>query len=80
MCRDAALLDNGAGAGQSVVIRLELQVAGQSLTGRASDATGVEREFSGWIGMVAAVDALLSRPAPAAADQHPIRAAEEENG
>jgi hypothetical protein len=63
--------------GQTVVIRLVLHLADQSLTGRASDATGVVKDFTGWMGMVAAVDALLPRHAPAAPDQHPIRAADE---
>jgi hypothetical protein len=62
---------------QTIVIRLELHVADGSLTGRASDASGAVREFTGWMGMVAALDALLSRSAPAAPDQHPIRSAQE---
>ena len=52
--------------GQTVVIRLELHLADQSLTGRASAPTGAAREFAGWMGMVAAVDALLAPRAPAA--------------
>jgi hypothetical protein len=46
---------------QTVVIRLELQLADGSLTGRASDGAGAgaAREFTGWMGLVAAIDALL---------------------
>ena len=50
---------------QTVVIRLELHVADDTLTGRASDATGATKEFSGWLGLTSAVDALLQgTPAP----------------
>jgi hypothetical protein len=49
---------------QTVVIRLELDLADDSLTGRASDGTGAAREFAGWLGLVAAIDALLVRNAP----------------
>jgi hypothetical protein len=45
---------------QAVVIRLELHVDGDSLTGRASDGTRPAREFVGWLGLVAAIDALLT--------------------
>jgi hypothetical protein len=65
---------------QAVVIRLELHVADESLTGRASDGTGAVREFAGWMGMVAAVDALLSQPAPPSPGQHPIRAPQQPDG
>jgi hypothetical protein len=52
--------------GQTVVIRLELKPDHDSLTGRASDASGAVREFVGWMGLVAAIDALVpgSSPAP----------------
>jgi hypothetical protein len=51
-------------AHQDVVIRLELHLADDSLTGRASDGTGAAREFVGWLGLVAAIDALLAGTAP----------------
>jgi len=50
-----------------VVIRLELQLADDSLTGRASDGTGTSREFAGWMGLVAAIDALVRGNSPATA-------------
>lgn len=49
---------------QTVVIRLELHLADDSLTGRASDGAGAAREFVGWLGLVAAIDALLPGNAP----------------
>jgi len=57
-------------ADKTVVIRLELHVAEDTLTGRASDGTGTAREFVGWLGLVAAIDALVpqSSPRPRAAD------------
>jgi hypothetical protein len=45
---------------QTVVIRLELHPDRDSLTGRASDTSGAVREFVGWMGLVAAIDALVS--------------------
>jgi hypothetical protein len=52
---------------QTVVIRLELHLADDSLTGRASDGTGAAREFIGWMGLVAAIDALIPGSSPASA-------------
>ena len=40
-------------------ISLEVRLAGDCLTGTATSATGVERPFSGWLGLIAAIDALL---------------------
>jgi len=44
---------------QTVVIRLELHLDDESLSGRASDGTGAARDFVGWLGLVAAIDGLL---------------------
>jgi hypothetical protein len=54
--------------GETVVIRLELQPSDDSLRGRASDANGTRRDFVGWVGLVAAIDALVpgGPPAPGA--------------
>ncbi|MEA2478102.1 MAG: hypothetical protein QOJ07_24 [Thermoleophilaceae bacterium] len=41
-------------------IRLELEHSPDSLTGRACPDCGADKEFSGWLGMVAAIDALLA--------------------
>jgi hypothetical protein len=57
-------VDNRRVPHPTVVIRLELHLADDSLTGRASDGTGAAREFVGWLGLVAAIDGLLPRSAP----------------
>ena len=44
---------------RAVTITLELQQAGEELGGRASDGSGAGREFSGWLGLLVAIDALL---------------------
>jgi hypothetical protein len=43
-----------------MTICLELHLEGDLPTGRASDGSGGEKDFAGWLGLVAAVDALLS--------------------
>jgi hypothetical protein len=55
-------------SGETVVIRLELQPSDDSLRGRASDASGAARDFVGWVGLVAAIDALVpgGPPSPGA--------------
>ena len=64
-----------AGAGGSPILRsvehrninlaLELRLADDALTGRVKPADGKETEFSGWLGLVATIEALLAEPAPA---------------
>ncbi len=44
---------------RAVTITLELRLAGDELDGRASDGTGEDRSFSGWLGLLVAIDALL---------------------
>jgi hypothetical protein len=64
-----ALTHPGRVDGRSITITLELDVAGESLTGRATDGTGAARTFSGWLGLVGALDGLLyAAPAPAPPD------------
>ncbi|MGH2947359.1 MAG: hypothetical protein ACRDPC_14090 [Solirubrobacteraceae bacterium] len=48
---------------RSVTITLELRQAGEELAGRASDGSGPERTFSGWLGLIVAIDALLDAAA-----------------
>jgi hypothetical protein len=43
---------------ETLVIRLEIRLDGDSLTGSAYDGAA-ERTFSGWLGLVAAIDALV---------------------
>lgn len=45
--------------GTTTTISLELQLDQNSLSGRASNGAGASREFSGWLGLLAAIDALL---------------------
>ena len=45
---------------RAVTITLELRQAGEELGGRASGGAG-EREFSGWLGLLVAIDALLEQ-------------------
>jgi hypothetical protein len=66
---------------QTVVIRLELHLAGESLTGRASDATGAAEEFVGWMGLTAAVDALVqgrTRPPTSSSDRSQVNRSQQE--
>lgn len=44
-----------------MIIRMELSVDGGLPTGRASDDSGRVKDFTGWLGLVAAIDELLSR-------------------
>jgi hypothetical protein len=55
-----------AADGRLIVIRLELRLEDDSLTGRASDGAGAAREFVGWMGLLAAIDALVREDSPAA--------------
>ena len=47
-----------------VSIRLELDLAGEELSGEAASAAGGRRAFTGWMGLIASIDAL-SAAAPA---------------
>jgi hypothetical protein len=40
-------------------ISLEVDVCGDHLTGSLRDQTGADQPFCGWVGLVAAIDALL---------------------
>jgi hypothetical protein len=54
-------------ARQTFVIRLELHPDDESVSGRASVSSGAVREFVGWMGLVAAIDALVRESSWAAA-------------
>jgi hypothetical protein len=45
---------------RAVTITLDLRLAGDELDGRASDGTGIDRSFSGWLGLLVTIDALLN--------------------
>ncbi|HEX5619989.1 MAG TPA: hypothetical protein VFX51_16320 [Solirubrobacteraceae bacterium] len=51
---------------RAVTITLELRLAGDELDGRASDGSGPDKPFSGWLGMLVTIDSLLS-----AAEENP---------
>ena len=44
---------------RAVTITLELRLAGDELDGRASDGSGLDRPFSGWLGLLVTLDSLL---------------------
>jgi hypothetical protein len=44
----------------TTTISLELSLDGDSLSGLAKDDTGEQRRFSGWLGLVSAVEALIA--------------------
>lgn len=52
---------------RAVSITLDLRLAGDELDGRASDGAGIDRPFSGWLGLLVTIDALLNA-APEAAE------------
>ena len=72
MCPASAWLSIGPVDRETTVIRLELHLAGDSLSGRASDSSGAARGFVGWVGLAAAIDALVrgASPGPAAPIRH----------
>ena len=45
---------------KTAAISLELSLEGDSLTGLASDEAGTRKEFSGWLGLVSAIEALIT--------------------
>jgi hypothetical protein len=46
-------------AKRAVTITLELRLAGDELDGRATDGNGLDRSFSGWLGLLVTLDSLL---------------------
>jgi hypothetical protein len=44
----------------AITVTLELDAAGDSFTGSARDATGARKDFSGWLGLISAVEELLA--------------------
>jgi hypothetical protein len=45
---------------RAVTITLELRLAGEELDGRATGEAGEDRPFSGWLGLLVAIDAMLN--------------------
>jgi len=44
---------------REVTITLELRQAGEELDGSASDGNGIDRSFSGWLGLLVTLDSML---------------------
>jgi hypothetical protein len=53
---------------RAVTITLDLRLAGDELDGRASDGSGDERSFTGWLGLLVTIDALLNEAPEQAAE------------
>jgi hypothetical protein len=51
---------------RNITLALELQVADDALTGRVTTPDGTDTDFSGWLGLVATIEALLAEPEPEA--------------
>lgn len=51
---------------RKINLALELQVADDALTGRVTTADGTDTDFSGWLGLVATIEALLADKATGA--------------
>ncbi len=47
---------------RTIHIELELELHGEEVRGRALCDGGPPREFSGWLGLIAALDALVAAP------------------
>jgi hypothetical protein len=45
----------------TLTVTLELELDGETLTGKATDGNGTVREFTGWVGLLGAID-LLCEP------------------
>jgi hypothetical protein len=48
----------------AITLTLELDSAGETLSGSASDADGLRRDFSGWLGLISALEALIALDSP----------------
>ena len=58
----------------TIEIKLELELDGETVSGRAIDHAGETREFSGWIGLMGLVDSLLDGARPSAHQLEPRKA------
>lgn len=48
----------------TITIRLELSAHDDSFAGRATTDSGQQRDFTGWLGLMGAIDALLAQASP----------------
>lgn len=68
LLEETPVMDN-----EHISVSLELDVSGESLTGRARHGTGEARSFAGWLGLLGAIDALLAeKDGPCVRGQRPI--------
>jgi hypothetical protein len=51
---------------RNITLALELRVDDDALTGRVTSPDGTDTNFSGWLGLVATIEALLAEPEPEA--------------
>jgi hypothetical protein len=51
---------------REIDLKLQLRVADDALTGRVTAADGTDTDFSGWLGLVATIEALLADGATSA--------------
>ena len=51
---------------QNVRIELDVRLDGEEISGHASDGVAQRKPFLGWLGLIAALDALLAVPRPPA--------------
>jgi len=58
--RDGTRVAHPVHVAEEIVVHLRLMLAGESLTGWASDDRGAERRFDGRLGLLAAIDALIA--------------------
>ena len=63
---------------KSTQITLDLEVNDDFLSGRIQDGSGAGRAFSGWLGLMAAIDELLATAG--AEDSRPLSARDQERG
>ena len=61
---------------RDITVTLELRSTGDSLSGCARDEHGAERRFSGWLGLVAAIDELVGDTDPASGHSRVLVATE----
>ncbi len=54
----------------TLTLTVELQLTDDAFTGRARDDLGAERDFHGWLGLIAALDELVDT-APARSRTQP---------
>jgi hypothetical protein len=47
---------------RQITLALELHVAEDALTGRVTAPDGTDTDFSGWLGLVATIGALIAEP------------------